>query len=94
MGFLFALIGVAFFAGVGLFVVPQSRPFAGLALVPLLAGVTSLCASWGLAVGLEAAFSSGNAGGVGFFGGYVIGGLSGAAVGWVAAVRIMRRAAS
>jgi hypothetical protein len=91
MAFLFALIAIGSVAGLALSAIPQSRRFAGFALVPFLAGVTSLCASWGLAVGLEAAFSSDNAGGIGFFGGYMLGGLSGAALGWVAAVRIKRR---
>ncbi len=91
MGFLLALIVMGIVAGLALLAIPQWRSFAGFALVPLLAGITSLCASWALGVGLEAAFNSDGAGGIGFFGGYALGGLLGAALGWAAAVRIKWR---
>lgn len=82
MGFLFAL----FVAGAGLggvlALVPAWRRWAPLALVPTLASIGSCAAAWSGAIGLEALMRSSSAGGAGFFGGYVLGALLGAAAGW------------
>jgi hypothetical protein len=73
MGLLFTL----FLAGLGLGAVLALRPAwrsrAPLALIPMMASMGSCGGAWGGALSI---------GGVGFFGGYVVGGVLGASAGW------------
>ena len=91
MSLLFTIFAAGTVGGIILCVVRSLRRFAPFALVPVLAAVGSLLFCWGLAVGLERLFVSQQAGGIGFFGGYVLGGLLGAGVGtWLALVLTRR----
>ena len=91
MGFLFTLGGGGLLAAVVLAIVPAWRRWVPFALVPVLAAVGAFVSCWGLAVGLERLFASGQVGGIGFFGGYLCGGLLGAALGAWSAYRLIRR---
>jgi len=91
MGLLFAVFAAGIVGGIILCLVRFLRRFAPFALVPVLAAFGSLLFCWGLAVGLECLFASQQAGGIGFFGGYVLGGLLGAGVGTWQALKLTRR---
>ena len=80
MGFLFMMFVAGLGLGAVLALVPSWRRRAPLALIPVLASLGSCAGAWGGAVGLEALISS-RAGGVGFFGGFMMGGLLGAGAG-------------
>lgn len=89
MGMCLALCALGFGAGVVALFVPRLRRFSAFAfLLPLLSGIGALALAWGLAVFVEKVTGSSNAGGLGFFGGYAVGGLGGAVVGFVLARRI------
>ena len=94
MGLLFALIVVG---GLGSLVAIGDPKHAALALyigfVCLFAGVGALCFSWGLALFGEALHSE-TLSGLGFFGGYALGGLGGAALGFSKAYKRHRRLCS
>ena len=92
MGFLFALVAFAVLFAAVCFATPRLRPLAPFGLFPFAAAVVAFISCWGLAVGLEQHFGE-NAGGVGFFGGYVFGGLTGGVLGYVAALRVRARVA-
>jgi hypothetical protein len=91
MGLLFTIFAAGATGGIILSLVRSLRRFAPFALVPVLAAAGSLLSCWGLAVGLERLFASQRAGGIGFFGGYVLGALLGTGVGtWLALVLTRR----
>ncbi|HTV85045.1 MAG TPA: hypothetical protein VME63_06555 [Dyella sp.] len=75
MGLLFVAFAAAPLGAAMLYFVHPRRRLLPLALIPALAAVGSLLFCWGLAVGLERFFASQQAGGIGFFGGYVLGGF-------------------
>jgi hypothetical protein len=81
MGLLFAIFAVGLLGAVVLLFVRPWRWLVPFALIPVLASVSSLLICWGLAFSLEHLFASQKAGGIGFFGGYVCGGLLGAGAG-------------
>jgi len=91
MGLLFSVFAAGIMCGIILCVVRSWRRHAPFALVPILASVGSLTFCWGLAAGLERLFASQRVGGIGFFGGYVLGGLLGAGVGIWLALGLTRR---
>lgn len=91
MGLLFTVFAAGVVGGMVLCLIRSLRRHAIFALVPVLAAVGSLLFCWGLAVGLERLFASQLAGGIGFFGGYVFGGLLGAGVGAWLALALARR---
>ena len=63
-----------------LYLVPGRR-LAPYALVPIFGAVSALVSCVGLSIGLEQLFASQQAGGLGFIGGYLLGGLLGAGAG-------------
>ena len=81
MGLLFMLFITGLALGAVLAFVPTWRSRAPLAIIPILASLGSCAGAWGGAIGLESLISS-PAGGAGFFGGYVLGGILGAGAGW------------
>jgi hypothetical protein len=87
MGFLFMLFFGGLIAGLFLWVITPLRRFTRFALVPILASLIAFVASLGLAVSLEAISGSDSLGGLGFFGGYTLGGLGGAGLGAYFALR-------
>lgn len=91
MGLLFVIFTIGVLCAVCLFMVRPWRRFAPFAGVPILASIGALVLSWGLAVGLEQIFASQSAGGIGFFGGYALGAVVGAALGYWLALRSTRR---
>lgn len=91
MGLLFAVFAAGIVGGIILCLVRPLRRLAPFALVPVLAAFGSLLLCLSLGVGLERLFVSQQAGGIGFFGGYVLGGLLGAGVGTWLALKLTRR---
>ncbi len=91
MGLLFSLFVIGIIGGVISLLLPPCRRFAPLVfLVPIFTSVAAFCCSCGLAIGLEKIFQSTAAGGIGFFGGYSLGGLVGGGLGLVLALRRIR----
>lgn len=91
MGFLFALILVGGFALLIATVNRISPPLRPQPLLPyvgfvcLFAGLGALLLSMGLGLIAEKVFRSHGLAGIGFFGGYVLGGCGGAALGFIKA---------
>ena len=81
MGLLFTLFVGGVSCAMILAVVAAWRWLVPFTLIPILASVIAGVSCWGLAVGLEHTFNSVEAGGTGFFAGYVFGGLFGAGLG-------------
>lgn len=91
MGLLFAIFAAGVLSAMVLCLTCSLRRFAPFALVPVLAAVGSLLFCWGLGISLERLFASSQAGGIGFFTGYVFGGLLGAGAGAWLALALTRR---
>jgi hypothetical protein len=92
MGALFVLFVIGLFGGVILYVSKPFRRCAPFALVPAIAAIGALILSWTLALGLERALNS-VAGGYGFYGGYLLGSIFGAWLGYRFALSIQRSVA-
>ena len=85
MGLLFVVCAAGLLTAAILAIARPWRWCVPVALVPVLAAVGAFAFCWGLALGLERMFHSQQAGGVGFFGGYIVGGVLGGSVGtWLA----------
>jgi hypothetical protein len=79
MGALAALAVCGLFVGLAFCFSPILRGLAPyVAIGSVAAAIGALSCSWGSAVALESLFGS-TAGGIGFFSGYMLGGLAGAA---------------
>ena len=91
MGFTFvliivgAIVTVAAIAGARVFRYSILAPFVGF--VCLFAGLGALALSSGLAILAEELVGSGSLEGLGFFGGYALGGLGGAVIGFRRALK-------
>lgn len=94
MGLLFAMFSVGALGVAFLFMKRSWRRLVPFAWVPVLASSGALILCWSLAVGLELLLASPRAGGIGFFAGYVLGGLLGAALGYWLALRFSGRVGS
>ena len=93
MGILFLLIIVGVFAGVVCLLFRRLRSWAlFVALPPVLAGAFSFALCWGLSLSIDRLFHSNRWAGVGFFGGYVVGGLLGGGIGLLLALKVRSRA--
>jgi hypothetical protein len=91
MGLLFALFLGGLAAGVLCFLIPRLRQWAPLVAFPsILAALLSFCLGWGLALGLEKLLHSEPLAAIGFFGGLLLGGVGGALLGLLLAVRLRR----
>jgi hypothetical protein len=91
MGLLFTLFlgGVA--AGLLCLLIPRLRQWAPFVAFPsVLAALLAFCLSWGLALGLEKSLHSEPLAAIGFFGGFLLGGVGGVHVGLLFAVRLRR----
>ena len=88
MGFLFLLIIAGVFAGLACLMFRRLRSWAlFVALPPILAGLLSFALCWGLSLSIEQLLHSERWSGIGFFGGYVGGGILGAGIGLLLALR-------
>ncbi|HEX8493696.1 MAG TPA: hypothetical protein VF658_12690 [Pyrinomonadaceae bacterium] len=87
MGFLFALIVVGSLGSLVAIGDPKHATLAPyIGFVCLFAGLGALCLSWGLVLVSEALHSE-TLSGLGFFGGYAVGGLGGGVWGFSKAYR-------
>jgi len=94
MGLLFMLVIGGVVAGVLSVLARPLRVWAPfIAFPPIAAGLLAFSLSWGLSLSVEALLHSERWAGISFFGGYVLGGLSGFASGLLLAVKIRRRGA-
>ena len=92
MGFLFLLIIAGVFAGVVCLLFRRLRSWAlFVALPPILGGAFSFALCWGLAFSIERLLHSERWAGIGFFGGYAGGGLLGAGIGLLLALKVRPR---
>jgi hypothetical protein len=92
MGLLFVTVAVGVAAGIFFALVKPLRKWAlFVALPPILGGLVSFASSWGLSLSLEQLLHSERWAGVGFFGGYVVGGLLGCGAGLLIALKTRRR---
>lgn len=91
MGLLFAMFMAGALGAALLFIKRPWRRFSPFAWVPILGSTGALVLCWFLAVSLEQLLASPRAGGIGFFSGYVLGGLLGAALGYWLALRLTGR---
>jgi hypothetical protein len=91
MGLVFTLFVAGIIGGVAMYALRPLRHLSPFALVPIIGSLGALLLCWGLAVGLERAFTSERAGGLGFFGGYAFGGLLGAWLGYRLALSLRAR---
>jgi len=94
MGFLFFLFIAGIWNAIMLILLSFIKPLrflrrivACFVLIPIFSSFVSFCLSWGLSIGLEEIFSS-SIGGIGFFGGYLLGLLIGACLGFYISYRI------
>ncbi len=90
LGLLFMLFVAGLLSAPVLYLVPGRR-LAPFALVPIFGAVGAFVSCVGLSIGLEQLFASQRVGGLGFFGGYLLGGLLGASAGFRLARRLVRR---
>src|ERR1700730_11901751 len=91
MGFVFVLFVAGIISGILLYAIRSLRHLSPFACVPIIASLGALLFCWGLAVGLEHAFTSERIGGLGFFGGYALGGILGAWLGYRLALSLRAR---
>jgi hypothetical protein len=91
MGFVFVLFVAGIIGGIVLYACSSLRHLSPFAFVPIVASLGALLLCWGLAVGLERAFASERAGGLGFFGGYALGGILGTWLGYRLALSLRAR---
>jgi hypothetical protein len=86
-GFVIVLFAAGVLSGIGMFLFAPLRPLSPFALVAVFASLGAALLCWIFGIGLERAFGE-SAGGIGFFGGYILGGLLGALLGYKSAVSI------
>ncbi len=91
MGLLFVMFTAGALSAAFLFIRRPWRRFIPFVWVPILASTGALVLCWALALGLEQLFASSRAGGVGFFAGYILGGLLGGGLGYWRAQRLIGR---
>lgn len=78
MGFLFTLFALGILLGFISLLIPHLRFLAGYVFFPpVLGAIGAFTLSWGLALYGERFFNSETVGGLGFFGGYFLGGFMG-----------------
>ncbi len=94
MGLLFLIVIVGVCTGIVFILSRRLRPWAPFVAFPLIfAGTLSFGFCWGLSLLAERLLNSEVWAGVGFFGGYIGGGLLGCGLGVLLALRIRRSAA-
>jgi hypothetical protein len=82
MGFVLVLFVGGIISGVALYAFSSLRHLSPFAFVPIIASLCALVLCWGIAVGLDRAFASERISGLGFLGGYAVGGLLSAWLGY------------